>query len=48
GFGLDTDLARGVRLLFQPLLVAWALWSTGAWSWWRAHRRARRSASMEK
>lgn len=30
-FGLDTDLARGIRLLFQPLLVAWALWSTGAW-----------------
>jgi uncharacterized membrane protein len=30
-FGLDTDLARGVRLLFQPLLVLLALWSTGAW-----------------
>lgn len=30
-FGLDTDMARGIRLLFQPLLVAWALWSTGAW-----------------
>ncbi len=29
-FGLDTDLARGVRLLFQPLLVVWALWSTNA------------------
>ena len=29
-FGLNTDLARGVRLLFQPLLVLWALWSTGA------------------
>jgi len=29
-FGLDTDLARGVRLLFQPVLVLWALWSTGA------------------
>lgn len=26
-FGLDSDLARGVRLLFQPLLVLWALWS---------------------
>lgn len=24
GFGLDTDLARGIRLLFQPLLVEWA------------------------
>lgn len=40
GFGLDTDLARGIRLLFQPLLVAWALWSTGAWRVWRDARRA--------
>lgn len=30
-FGLDSDVARGVRLLFQPLLVIWALWCTGAW-----------------
>jgi uncharacterized membrane protein len=29
-FGLDTDRARAIRLLFQPLLVLWALWSTGA------------------
>ncbi|MFM8915842.1 MAG: hypothetical protein ACKOFY_06280 [Candidatus Limnocylindrus sp.] len=29
-FGLNTDLARGVRLLFQPVLVLWALWATGA------------------
>jgi uncharacterized membrane protein len=28
-FGLNTDTARGVRLLFQPVLVLWALWSTG-------------------
>lgn len=28
GFGLDTDGKRFVRLLFQPVLVAWALWST--------------------
>lgn len=40
-FGLDTDLARGIRLLFQPLLVIWALWSTGAWRAWRERRRAR-------
>lgn len=32
-FGLDTDAARFTRLFFQPLLVLWALWSTGAWSW---------------
>ncbi|AQP43589.1 hypothetical protein RPIT_01100 [Tessaracoccus flavus] len=31
GFGLDTDRARFIRLFFQPVLVAWALWSTGAW-----------------
>ena len=34
-FGLDSDLARGVRLLFQPVLIVWALWCTGAWSAWR-------------
>jgi uncharacterized membrane protein len=31
GFGLTSDLARAIRLVFQPLLVLWALWSTGAW-----------------
>lgn len=30
-FGLDSDRDRAIRLLFQPLLVIWALWSTGAW-----------------
>ena len=30
-FGLDSDLSRWLRLPFQPLLVAWALWSTDAW-----------------
>ena len=40
-FGLNTDLARGIRLLFQPLLVAWALWCTGAWRAWRASRGSR-------
>lgn len=34
-FGLNTDTARLVRLFFQPLLVLWALWSTGAWQAWR-------------
>lgn len=29
-FGLDTDGKRLARLFFQPALVAWALWSTGA------------------
>lgn len=38
GFGLDTDRKRFVRLFFQPVLVAWALWSTGAWRAWRDER----------
>ncbi len=29
-FGLDTDKARFIRLFFQPVLIFWALWSTGA------------------
>jgi uncharacterized membrane protein len=37
-FGLDSGAERFVRLLFQPLLVAWALWSTGAWRARRAKR----------
>ena len=28
-FNLNTDTKRFVRLLFQPLLLLWALWSTG-------------------
>ncbi len=34
-FGLDSDAARFVRLFMQPVLVVWALWSTGAWAAWR-------------
>ncbi len=29
-FGLDTDEKRFIRLFFQPVLIFWALWSTGA------------------
>ena len=29
-FGLDTDQKRLIRLFFQPILIIWALWSTGA------------------
>ena len=36
-FGLNTDLARFIRLLFQPVLVLWALWASGAWMAWREH-----------
>jgi len=30
-FGLNSDRARLVRLFFQPVLIAWALWCTGGW-----------------
>ena len=36
-FGLNSDAARLIRLTFQPVLVAWSLWCTGAWSAWRHH-----------
>jgi uncharacterized membrane protein len=29
-FSLNTDNARLIRLFFQPVLIVWALWSTGA------------------
>ncbi len=35
-FGLNSDRARLIRLFFQPLLVMWALGSTGAWQAWRS------------
>lgn len=34
-FGLDSDRARLIRLFFQPVLILWALWSSGAIKWWR-------------
>ena len=42
GFGLDTDAARAIRLLFQPLLVVAALWSTDGWAAIRRRIRDRR------
>lgn len=30
-FGLETDTSRLVRLMFQPVLIFWAIWSTNAW-----------------
>ena len=47
-FGLDTDTKRLVRLFFQPLLVAWALLSTGAWSAWRNKRSQRLDIDIEE
>lgn len=39
GFGLDTDRARLIRLFFQPVLIFWALWSTGALKFlWNRYR----------
>jgi len=40
-FGLNSDRSRFVRLLFQPLLVMWALWSTGAWRSYRVRGRGK-------
>ncbi|NYF98205.1 DoxX family protein [Janibacter cremeus] len=37
-FGLDTDRGRVIRLFFQPVLIAWALWGTDAVSQWRRGR----------
>ncbi|CAN5344911.1 membrane protein [soil metagenome] len=34
-FGLNSDLARWIRLPFQFVLIFMALWSTGAWKSWR-------------
>ncbi|MDY7542460.1 MULTISPECIES: hypothetical protein [unclassified Cryobacterium] len=42
-FGLNTDLDRTIRLLFQPVLVLWALWSSGAWLALRRYRASRRT-----
>lgn len=41
-FGLDSDSARLVRLFFQPLLIFWALASTGAW------RKVKKEKSLHK
>jgi uncharacterized membrane protein len=40
-FGLDSDAKRFARLFFQPVLVVWALWSTGGWRWLRSLGRRR-------
>jgi uncharacterized membrane protein len=32
---LNSDSARLIRLFFQPVLIAWALWSSGAWRSWK-------------
>lgn len=39
-FGLNSDTSRFIRLFFQPVLIAWVLWVTDAWSTWRAKKSA--------
>jgi len=36
---LDSDESRLIRLFFQPVLIVWALWSSGAWKSWRTKKR---------
>ena len=47
-FGLDSDRARFIRLFFQPLLVIWALWSTGAWNAWRSKKKPEGKDDLEE
>ena len=47
-FGLDTDRARLIRLFFQPVLIVWALWSTGALSYLFNRRRAKQAADTKR
>lgn len=37
--GMNTDQARLIRLFFQPVLILWALWSTGAIDFFKELRR---------
>ncbi|NRT17004.1 putative membrane protein [Flavobacterium sp. 28A] len=36
---LNSDGARLARLFFQPVLIIWALWSSGAWKAYRDRKR---------
>ena len=40
-FGLNSDRDRFIRLLFQPVLVLWALLSTGALKAWLNKRKSK-------
>jgi len=40
---LNSDRARLIRLFFQPVLIAWALWSSGAWQSWRNSKSSKTS-----
>lgn len=36
---LNSDRARLIRLFFQPILIIWALWSSGAWKYLRSNKK---------
>ncbi|WP_199118069.1 hypothetical protein [Pedobacter sp. ASV28] len=38
-FGLNTDGTRLARLFFQPVLIVWALWCTGAIHYFKQKKR---------
>ncbi|MBB3701310.1 hypothetical protein KMW28_03395 [Flammeovirga yaeyamensis] len=40
-FGLNTDNKRLIRLFFQPLLVLWALRSSGGWKYLMERKRTK-------
>ena len=42
---LDSDRSRLIRLFFQPVLIAWAVWSTGAWQFWRSSKKRSEEAT---
>ncbi|NDE40251.1 MAG: hypothetical protein EB013_06860 [Actinobacteria bacterium] len=47
-FGLDSDRERFIRLFFQPLLVIWALWATGAWKERKARRAVAKGGDLDQ
>lgn len=35
---LDSNEVRFGRLFFQPVLIAWAIWSAGSWKAWKTRK----------
>jgi hypothetical protein len=46
-WALNSDSSR-FRLFFQPVLIAWALWSSGAWQSWRNTKKVNSKRSIIK
>lgn len=40
-FGLDTEQKRLIRLFFQPVLILWALWSSGGLKYLKQRRKSK-------